>query len=373
LNLLQGMALLSAVGLVLVWLVYPAVIGLAGLVVRRRLVGPPTRFPSVSVVLASREAPGLIMERVQNLVRTNYPLDHLEIIITQDGRQVAPDLTSLPATAATVRAVLAGEPGKAAALNAGVAASGSEVLVFADTYQRFEPETIPRLVAHLLEPGLGAVTGSYSLAPGSGRVVELYWRFERWLRRAEARVHSSVGATGAVYAMRRSLWAPLPVGLILDDVYTPMRVVLAGQRVAFAEDAHALETRTPSATQEYGRKVRTLTGVLQLCAWLPGVLSPLRNPIWLQFVFHKLLRLLTPYWVFFLAGWLVYVLVVSLSGLALLGLGIAVALTIAWLALTRSQRGSKVRSVAVEAVLIQVAVLMAGINGIRGHWQVWDG
>ena len=41
--------------------------------------------------------------------------------------------------------------------------------------------------------------------------------------------------------------------------------------------------------------VRTLTGVIQVCAWLPGVLNPLRNRIWLQFVFHKLLRLLTPY------------------------------------------------------------------------------
>jgi len=45
--------------------------------------------------------------------------------------------------------------------------------------------------------------------------------------------------------MRRSLWSPLPASLILDDVYTPMRVVLAGRRVAFVDDARATDLRNP--------------------------------------------------------------------------------------------------------------------------------
>src|SRR5205814_2287338 len=125
-----------------------------------------------------------------------------------------------------------------------------------------------------------------------------------WLRRCEAQVHSCVGVTGAVYAMRRKLWSPLPAGLINDDVYIPMRMVLAGYRIAFADDAHAVETRRPTAQQEYTRKLRTLTGVLQLCAWLPELLVPHRNPIWPQFVIHKLLRLLTPYCLLGIAVWI---------------------------------------------------------------------
>jgi cellulose synthase/poly-beta-1,6-N-acetylglucosamine synthase-like glycosyltransferase len=373
-DLLEGLALTSAACLALVWLLYPGAMGLLGRLSRRRVrVGSPEPPHRVSVVLATREGPGPVLERVSNLLGTSYPLDRLEVIVAQDRRQIPADLRALESSAATIRRVQAEEPGKAAALNAGVSASTGELLVFADTHQRFDPHTIPHLVAGLTAPGVGVVTGSYHLAPGSGLVVGMYWRFERWLRRMEARVHSSVGATGAVYAMRRSLWAPLPTGLILDDVFAPMRVVLAGQRVAFAEDAHAFEMRAPSATQEYGRKVRTLTGVLQLCAWLPGVLVPLRNPIWFQFLFHKLLRLLTPYWVLLLMSWAVAALVASLANPALLGLTGVVVLMASWLALTRSGWGSSVRNLVVEAVLIQVAVLKAGINGIRGHWQVWDG
>jgi biofilm PGA synthesis N-glycosyltransferase PgaC len=265
------------------------------------------------------------------------------------------------------------EPGgKAASLNAGIREASSDCIVFADTFQRYDADTIPNLIATLLQPGVGAVTGGYRLAPGTGRLVSLYWSFERWLRASEARIHSSVGATGAVYAIRRELWTPLPAGLILDDVYTPMNIVLGRRRVAVADNALALETRTPTPGQEYGRKVRTLTGVIQLCAWLPAVLLPFRNPIWTQFMFHKVLRLLTPYFVLGLAVWaavhagasLTTPTLAALAGLAVVG-GI-------WLTVSGGKIGLRLRRIIVEAALLQVAVLVAGFNGLRGQWRVWD-
>ena len=41
--------------------------------------------------------------------------------------------------------------------------------------------------------------------------------------------------------------------------------------------------------------MRTLSGNLQLAAVLPQSLLPWRNPIWVQFVSHKLLRLVVPW------------------------------------------------------------------------------
>ena len=67
------------------------------------------------------------------------------------------------------------------------------------------------------------------------------------------------------------------------------------------------------------------------------------------------------------------VLLVTLERRTLMAVAAVTALAATWVALTHSSWGSKVRKVVVEAVLLQVAVLMAGINGIRGHWQVWDG
>lgn len=369
---LDTIALLSLAGLILVWGLYPAAVGLLALLRRRGGSGVVLEWPRVSVVIATREPAEAVRERVRNGLSTRYPPDRLEIIVAHDREGVAPDLSDLrPAEA--VRTVAA-DPGggKAVALNAGVRSATGDVIVFADTYQRFEEDTIPLLVTKLMEPKIGAVSGSLQLSSGTGPMVSLYWKLERWLRGAEARLHSAVGATGAVWAMRRSLWNELPAGLILDDVYTPMRVALAGQRVAFIDSARAWEMRTPTPTQEYGRKVRTLTGVVQLCHWLPEVLSPIRNPIWLQFLFHKLLRLTTPYMVTFIGIWVIVRPAASATPATLLLAGGAAVVGLAWLMSTHRPLAVRLRRLALESFLIQYAVLVAGVNGLRGNWQVWD-
>src|SRR5207244_10375072 len=96
-------------------------------------------------------------------------------------------------------------------------------------------------------------------------------------------------------AMRRSLFRPLPADTILDDVLTPMRVVLAGYRVVFNEQARAFDRAAIDADAEARRKVRTLAGNYQILALEPALLMPWRNPVWLQYVSHKLGRLTIPY------------------------------------------------------------------------------
>ena len=95
--------------------------------------------------------------------------------------------------------------------------------------------------------------------------------------------------------MRRSLWRPLPADTILDDVLAPMRCVLAGYRVVFNERARAFDRAAPDADAEGRRKVRTLAGNYQILWLEPRLLLPWRNPVWLQFVSHKMGRLLVPY------------------------------------------------------------------------------
>src|SRR6185295_5286992 len=102
---------------------------------------------------------------------------------------------------------------------------------------------------------------------------------------------------GAVYAIRRKLWQPLPQETILDDVYTPMQIALAGSRIVFDEKARAHDRATDSASREFSRKVRTLTGNYQLCQLMPRLLLP-TNALLFQFYSHKLMRLAAP--IFFL-------------------------------------------------------------------------
>src|SRR5581483_6052911 len=124
-----------------------------------------------------------------------------------------------------------------------------------------------------------------------GEGVGIYWRYEKELRRMESAMASTLGATGAIYAIRRSLWQPLPAQTILDDVLTPMRVVLQGLRVVFNERAHAFDRAAADADAEARRKVRTLAGNYQILALEPRLLVPIVNRVWLQYLSHKLGRL----------------------------------------------------------------------------------
>ena len=111
---------------------------------------------------------------------------------------------------------------------------------------------------------------------------------------AEGRTGSVVGATGAIYAMRAALFTTLPSAVILDDVYQPMAIVRQGYRIAMAPRALAFDRPSKDHAAEYRRRVRTLVGNLELVRLMPWLLSPVRNPIWLRYVSHKLLRVLIP-------------------------------------------------------------------------------
>ncbi|MEP6729234.1 MAG: glycosyltransferase [bacterium] len=358
-----------------IWGGYPLAVRALGGLRRRRSGEGQVALPTVSVILASSDDAEAIQARVTDLLSTNYPADRLEIVVGLDGVRGKATPAELSGLDPRVTVIVGDAPGgKAASLNAAVRHARHELLVFADTAQRFAPDAIPELVAQLENPRFGAVSGMLDLpgADGSRNLAEHYWRYERWLRRWEARLHSSVGVTGAIYAMRRKLWQPLPPGLILDDLFLPMRLVLDGWRVGFTERAHAYDIRRFAVGQEYRRKVRTLTGVIQVCAWLPGVMNPVRNPIWLQFVFHKLLRLLTPYLAALVAvsGIWIVISAVAASPIGMPALYAAGAVLLLLCLVPHFRRA--LRAQITWGIAMQSSIVVATVNGVRGRWDVWQ-
>jgi cellulose synthase/poly-beta-1,6-N-acetylglucosamine synthase-like glycosyltransferase len=193
---------------------------------------------------------------------------------------------------------LPGPRGKPAALNQAVPLTSGEILVLTDARQSIAPDAIRALIDDLADPGIGAVSCELHLSAREGTEkasgVSAYWRYEKFIRHTESLADSSVGATGALYALRRNLFRPLDPRTVLDDVAIPMDVVLSGHRVVFEPRAKAFDHIHGKPGRELQRKIRTLAGNLQLVRLKPELLSPRRNRIWWQFVSHKLTRLLVP-------------------------------------------------------------------------------
>lgn len=361
------------------WVLYPAT---TWLISRFRVPVPLAalhEFPSVTAILATRDSVEATVARVEDFFRAEYPADRLQVIVGIDG--AAPDRIDAVASALAsfnarvVRADAVG--GKGGGLNAAVRHATGDVLVFSDVQQRFAPDAIRVLIARLQSDADFAAVGGALQLPGdrhdaSGRSpVEWYWRLERQLRAAEARIHSTVGLSGSIYAMWRREWQPMPDHLILDDVWLPMHLVLAKRRVGYELSAQAWDARSTSSAQEKTRKVRTLTGNFQLMAWMPAVLVPGRNPIWVQFVSHKVLRLLTPWMIMlFVFSAAVVMLPYARATLSYRVL-MAAGLTVGALMTLRQTRTAIVKLV-VWIWSLQLAVVQATLNGLRGRWDVWN-
>ena len=292
---------LSIIAIVYTYLGYPAIVWLLARLTGSRVARAPIT-PRVSVIIACHNEEKNIKARIENLLALDYPQDLLEVIVVSDGSS---DLTAEAARgvlSANVRVFsYEGRLGKASALNVGVEIASGEVIVFADARQRFDSLALKEIVANFNDETVGAVSGELIVSAREsssvGEGVGLYWSYEKWIRKNESRCNSVIGATGAIYAIRRELWQPLPPMTILDDVYTPMRIALSGRRVIFEDKALAYDEASETVSREFLRKVRTLTGNYQLCQLMPRLLLPTSSLIF-QFHSHKLMRLLVP--IFFL-------------------------------------------------------------------------
>jgi cellulose synthase/poly-beta-1,6-N-acetylglucosamine synthase-like glycosyltransferase len=256
--------------------------------------------PTVSVLVAAHDEGARITAKIENLLGLDYPTDRLEVLVGSDGSTDDTVARARVFVSPVVRVVaFPVRRGKPAVLNDLARAAQGEVLVMADVRQGFDKAALRALVYPLADPAVGAVSGELVLAggdtgPAVTHGVGVYWRYEKLIRRSESLVDSTIGTTGAIYAIRRALFEPLPEDTLLDDVLVPVRVTRAGHRVLFEPAALAFDHAAATSAEELTRKVRTIAGTFQLFARERWLLDPRANRLWLQAVSHKGLRLLGP-------------------------------------------------------------------------------
>jgi biofilm PGA synthesis N-glycosyltransferase PgaC len=278
---------------------YPLMLALAMRLWHRPWQAGPVQA-SVSIAIAVHNEERTLSRRLEELSAlmraTGLPG---EIIVVSDGSTDSSVAVAQTFASQGVRVIaLAQNMGKAAALSHAIAEARHDIIVFADARQRWADDALVRLLENFADPRVGAVSGDLVLeaAPGVMAGVGLYWRYEKWLRRTESGIASQVGVTGAISAARRALLPPtIPPGTLLDDVYWPLWIAMHGYRVVHDERARAYDRLPDRPRDEFRRKVRTLAGNYQMMMLLPGSLLPWRNPVWPQWVSHKLLRLVVPW------------------------------------------------------------------------------
>jgi len=277
---------------------YPLLMWLGGKLIRRPVRKQPI-LPTVTIIIVVRDGVRHIRAKLKNLRALDYPAEYIEIIVACDGCKDRTAALVRHSHDARVRVLeFPVSRGKALCLNDAVATARGQVLLMTDVQHKLSPLALRELVGNLGDPRVGAVSGSLELENVSStfaRGVSAYWHYEKFIRRQESRCGSAIGVCAALYAVRSELFRPLPPDTLLDDVLVPMDVAASGRRVVFEPRAIAWGETAQLPLDEQPRRLRAMVGCYQLTDVAPWLLSPTRNPLWFQFVSHKMLRLLAPW------------------------------------------------------------------------------
>ena len=258
-------------------------------------------LPTVSIVIAAYNEKASLPVKLSSLEALDYPADKIEWIIVSDG--------STDGTAEFLHEAFRDHEnricihyeqsrGKCGALNEGVARATGDVILFMDARQAVSPNVAMALVPYLADKSIGAATGELILSEDSSLEAAnfgLYWRYEKSIRVNETRLFSTTGVTGALYAIRREDFIPNVLGTLLDDFETPISLLKQGKRTLFIPGAYAFDKANDDLALEFRRKVRNLAGNWQSFMKNIWLFNPGKNPVFWQFVSHKLFRLLVPF------------------------------------------------------------------------------
>lgn len=293
--------LLSALFIIYTYALFPLILHFQARNKAELTAESPTSWPSVSIVIAAHNEAKNLPVKIASLEELDYPEHLVEWIVVSDGSTDGTHELLQSSFAAYANRHVKHLPkslGKCGALNAGVAMATGSVIVFMDARQRVSSNALKVLVPFLANEQIGAVSGELVLADDSSLEAGnfgLYWRYEKWIRDNESRLYSTTGATGALYAIRREDFTPNKIGTLLDDFDTPVSLLAKSKRTLFIPGAFAYDKASDDIKLEFRRKVRNLAGNWQSFQTNSWLFNPARNPVWWQFLSHKVFRLLVPF------------------------------------------------------------------------------
>lgn len=367
----------ASVGLILyAYLLFPLLIVLRGLIWRKpyksQLTDP---LPRVSIIIAAYNEEKEISTKLDNILSLDYPQDRLEVVIASDGSTDRTNAIVQSYESRGIKLLPLSRLGKAGALNAAVSASSGEILVFSDANSMYRPDALRELVRPFADAAVGGVAGNQRYvkkkeASSVGAGERSYWDFDRILKQFESSAGNTISATGAIYAIRRSLFQPVMEG-VTDDFYTSTGVIAQGYRLVFAPEAVAYESVAGTSSTEFGRKVRVITrGLRGVFMARRQLLNPFRYGFYsLQLFSHKALRRIVVYpliLLFLLSPFLwqagLFYQLAMVGQLAFYSLGL-----LGW-ALDGTRLGrKKIFTLPYFFCLVNMAVLIATINIMRGQ------
>ncbi len=265
-------------------------------------------LPHLYIVFAAYNEERILRQKLESIFNTTYPANRFQVIVGSDNSTDGTNaiLTEFAAQHAQLSWTnFPGRTGKSGIVNQLVAGiekqqqpGAAAAYVFTDANVIFTPATLLELAKHFKNPAIGQVGANIlnrgMQADGISVQEEAYIQRENRIKYNEGLIWGTMmGAFGACYAMRCSLWSPIPPAFLMEDFYLSLHVLKTGSKAIFELKAVCYEDVSNEVQEEYKRKTRIQAGNWQnLGVYWPLLLRP--GALSFSFFSHKVLRWFGP-------------------------------------------------------------------------------
>ena len=289
----------AAAALLYTYAAYPVLVTLVSVLRPRHLKRAPYQ-PAVSVIITAYNEERDIAGKLENTLAIDYPKELLEIIVASD---CSSDQTDEIVRSFESRGVkLYRQPqrlGKTTAQNAAVERARGEILLFSDATTMYQPGVLRAMMPNFADETVGCVAGRLIYVDPSGSTVGsgavTYWSYETFVKKHESRACSLIGASGCMYAVRRSAYLPL-YPEAHGDFIIATKMVQQGLRTVFEPEAVCTEETNRRVSNELSMRVRVITQTFNDLWRHRAMLNPFRSGFFaVQLFSHKVMRYLVPF------------------------------------------------------------------------------
>jgi poly-beta-1,6-N-acetyl-D-glucosamine synthase len=255
-------------------------------------------IPNVTMLISAYNEEDIIVQKLDNCLKINYPIDKLEIIIASDGSTDNTNLLVNEYKSDRISFIDLPRMGKVNVLNKIALKSKSEILVFSDANTIYDPNALIELVKYFSNEKIGCVCGNLQLINSDVGEIDgesTYWKYEKWIKTRESKLGVVVGANGAIFAVRRNLFELMPSNTINDDFHISMKIFEKGYDIVFSKNAIGTEFIAKDFISEFKRHVRDGAGHYREILHFLSLLSPLKGKRFFSYFSHRIIRWFVPF------------------------------------------------------------------------------
>lgn len=220
--------------------------------------------PTVTVMIVAHNEEKVIEEKLENVLKLNYPKEKLEILVASDN---STDFTNM-----IVQSLIKKYPnnnirlyeakkrmGKTNAQNEAQKNVSSEILVMTDANSMLDEDSVRELVASFSSSDIAYVAGRLIYVNEEATDVSEseadYWSLDTKIRGIESQIQTITAGNGALYACRNEDYVDFEP-IESHDSSMPIYYGLQQRRAIMNKDAIVYEKAGETQEDEFGRKVR---------------------------------------------------------------------------------------------------------------------